>query len=265
MASAAAIAFENARLYESELTRRENAEILREATIALTSSVEFDSLFEIILESLNKLIAYSSASIELLQQEYYVIVAGRGIPKTLIGRRYMTNFDKWGGKEIMHRPVIIYDVQQDNRFEKFEGTEYIRGWMGIPLLTQGKLIGILNLDSHIAGYFTDEDAALAQTFGNQAAIAIERARLFQEQNRRSKIIETLADIANEIATTRDVIPALAKISQRALELLNANHVAIYLLQDDNVTLKTVTAHGIYRTQMLTHADSYPKNRRGHYR
>ena len=76
-------------------------------------------------------------------------------------------------------------------------------------------------------------------FANQAAAALENARLFQEQSSRSKIIEALADIANEIATTRDVPAALDQITQRALDLLNANNVAIYLVQDDNVTLRTV--------------------------
>ena len=56
----------------------------------------------------------------------------------------------------------------------------------------------------------------------------------------------------EIATTREVLPALELITQRALDLLDANHVAIYLLQEDNVTLKTVTAHGIYRNELLSH-------------
>jgi len=252
LATHAAVALENARLFEAEKQRRQEAETLRETTNKLTSAVELDELFEIILVSLKKLVPYESASIELAQNEYYEIVAGSGLPANLIGRRYLVDITKWGDNDIPRQPIIIYDVQLDERFEKFEETNYIRGWMGIPLLTQGKLIGFLNLDSRTPGFYTNEYAALAQTFGNQAAIAIEKARLFQEQNRRSEIIESLANIANEIATTREVIPALEKITQRAFELLNASHVAIFLLQDDNVTLKSVTAHGTYRKELLAH-------------
>ena len=97
-----------------------------------------------------------------------------------------------------------------------------------------------------------EEQALLEMLATHAATAIENARLFQEQSRRSKIIEALAAIANEIATTREVLPALDQIAQRALDLLNANDVAIYLLQEDNITLKTVTAHGIYRKELLGH-------------
>ena len=142
LATYAAIGLENARLYESELNRRENAEILRETTNKLTLAVELDELFEVILESLKKLIPYDSASIELIHQDYCEITAGHGIPENLIGKRYQVDISKWGIKEITRQPVILYDVQADDRFTKFEGTEYIRSWLGIPLLTQGKLIRI---------------------------------------------------------------------------------------------------------------------------
>jgi response regulator RpfG family c-di-GMP phosphodiesterase/putative methionine-R-sulfoxide reductase with GAF domain len=84
-----------------------------------------------------------------------------------------------------------------------------------------------------------------------AAAAIENVRLFQEENRRTRIIETLVDIANEIATTQDIIPVLDKITQRAMDLLNANHVAIYLLHDDNHTLKVISARGIHKQELLS--------------
>ncbi|MEP7134839.1 MAG: GAF domain-containing protein [Chloroflexota bacterium] len=254
-ATQAASAIKNAHLFESEKQRRKDAETLRETTNKLTSSVKLDELFEIVLDSLKKLVPYDSASIEMFHQDHCEIVAGHGIPENLIGKRYQIDINKWGDKEITRQPVILYDVQADKRFEKFEGTEYIHGWMGIPLLTQDKLIGFLNLDSRTPGFYTDEFASLAQTFGNQAAIAIEKARLFQEQIRRSEIIETLANVANEIATTREVIPALEKITQQALDLLNANHVAIFLLQDDTTTLKAVTAHGRYRKELLSHTQN----------
>ena len=153
----------------------------------------------------------------------------------------------------LRQPVIIPDVQQDSRFEKFEETSYIRGWMGIPLFVKDKIIGFLNLDSRTPGFFNEEHAAIAQTFANQAAIAMENARLFQEESRRSQIIEAMANIANEIAITREIIPALDKIAQRTLTLLNALSVAIYLLQDDNQTIKIVTAQGEYHKELLSHS------------
>lgn len=253
IANHASIAIENARLFEAEQRRRIEAEILREATFALTRSIEADKLFEVILETLEKLVPYDSASIEILNQGQLEIIAGRRINPALIGTKYPANPQKWGGIEKLRQPIIIDNVQTDERFEKFPGSEYIRSWMGIPLFSQDKLIGYLNLDSRTPAYFTEEHAARIQTFANQAATAIENARLLQEERRRSRIIEAMADIANEIATAREMTSALDKIAQRALELLQASTVAIYLLQDDNQTIKVITAQGAYREELMSHS------------
>ena len=422
LANSAAMALENARLYKSELARRQQAENLREATAILGTTLELQTLLGRILDAIAQLVPHDSASIflEHSQDEMEIaILRGLSNPEHSPGKK-IKKTNKWNELTFNHKALIIPDTNTDPRFEKWDGTESIRCWMGVPMIAQDKVIGYINLESCKANAFTERDATIAQTFANSAAIAlgnarsyqdalraserravlhrisqdiirftqdseqiytaiheaagklmpcdvfivalrdeakgenisiytveaghryeprsipagkgltgavinegksiilrneteigkrevfhfgspehvqsivaipmriggkvigmisaqcyrsyaygdeeqallemlathaataIENARLFEEQSRRSQIIEALADIANEIATTRDVIPALDQIAQRALDLLNANHVAIYLLQEDNLTLKTVTAHGIYRKELLAH-------------
>ncbi len=253
VANYTSVAIENARLFDAEQRRRKQAEILHKATQALTTSMELDKLFEIIFDSLAELVPYDSASIEMADKDgSFEIVAGRNISNELIGKKYTTNLEEWGGIEKLHQPLIIQNIQADDRFKKFEGSEYIKSWMGIPLFSQGKLIGNLNLDSKTLGFFHEEHVAVTQTFANQVGIVIENARLFQEIRHRSQIIEALADIANEIATTQEVIPALNKIAKRTLSLLNASSVAMYMLQDDKQTIKVVSARGAYQKELISH-------------
>ncbi|MBI5352445.1 MAG: GAF domain-containing protein [Chloroflexi bacterium] len=249
IANHVSIAIENARLFDAEKRRRKQSEILRKATEALTSSIELKQLFEIIFDSLAELVHYDSTSIEMIIQGKFEIVAGRGIPEHLIGQKHIADFEKWGGFEKIREPVIIANAQSDPAFEKRAGTEYIRGWMSVPLFSRGKLTGFLNLDSRIPCFFTQDHALIAQTFANQAAVAIENARLFLEENRRSTIIEAIASLANEIAITREVLPALDKIAERALSLLHAGTVAFYLLQEDGETIKVVTVQGAYEKEL----------------
>ncbi|MGZ9234627.1 MAG: GAF domain-containing protein, partial [Anaerolineales bacterium] len=124
------------------------------------------------------------------------------------------------------RPIILEDAQKDPRFQNWGETFTVHGWMAIPLVARGRVIGYITLDSYEPGVYNESIVETAMAFANQAAAGIDNARLFQEQSQRSRIIEALADIANEIATTREVLPALDQITQRALDLLNANHVAI---------------------------------------
>ncbi|HEX8990933.1 MAG TPA: PAS domain S-box protein [Anaerolineales bacterium] len=246
-------AIERLRLLASEQKQRMEAENLREATAALTTTVELDQLFEIILEALVKLVPYRSASIELIQDSRAQVVAGRGLPEdhVYIGRTWFANPSQWG--DGFRDPIIVPDVRKDPRFEILPGTEYIRGWMGVPMISQDRLIGNLNLDSDVEGSYTESHAALVQIFANQAAIAIENSRGFQEERRRTQIIQALADIANEFAGTQELEHALDKVSQRTRQLLKASHVAIYLVQNDNRTVRVVSASGSYSQQLLSHS------------
>ena len=66
----------------TEQKRREEAVNLREATAAITRTIELDSLFDIILESLSRLVSFNSASIELIDREQVEIVAASGLPRS---------------------------------------------------------------------------------------------------------------------------------------------------------------------------------------
>ena len=219
---------ERIQLFELERKVLQRSEILREATRELTSYFDTEKLFEKIFILLEKLIKYDSASIEMVDEHNIQIVAGKNIPQELIGKQYATNPEKWGGMEALHQPVIIGDIQKDDRFVKFEQTRYIRSWMGVPLIAQDKLIGFLNIDSRFPDYFNEEYVGIAQVFANQAAIAIENARLFDLEQRRRKEAETLSLATSSLTNALDMNDLLEKILDWLHKLVTFDSASIML-------------------------------------
>jgi len=254
LATHAATAIENNRLFESELIRRREAETLRQAASVISSTLDSNHVVKEILIALKQVISYDNASVFFHEGDQLRVAMAHGAPRA----EELTNLTFPAEEELFQqiqetgRPILLQDAQKDPRFKSWGNTSNVHGWMAIPLVTRGKVIGCITLDSYRPGVYNEAIVETAMAFANQAAAGIENARLFEEQSRRSRIIEALSDIANDIATTRELVPALDQIAQRALDLLNANHVAIYLLQEDNATLKTVTARGIYRNELLSH-------------
>ncbi|GAB4541046.1 MAG: GAF domain-containing protein [Anaerolineae bacterium] len=178
----AATAIDNARLFESEVRRRYEAETLREATAALASTLDLNNVLDSILAHLEQVVPYDSACVFLQEGNWLRAVAGKGFPAPdqIIGREYPADDALYAEIQRTVQPVILADAQADPRFQRWGGTDYTRGWMGVPLVVRGEIIGYLSFDSRRYAAYGEAEAALAQAFAVQAAAAIQNARLFEQ-------------------------------------------------------------------------------------
>jgi PAS domain S-box-containing protein len=228
LADRAALTIQNTRLFEAEARRRQEAETLREAIAALTSALDLNQLLNSLLTHLARVIPYDSASVLLREGEYLHAVAGQGFPNPAqVLDHYYSVQDALLFNEIQQtgRLLILADAQAEPRFVHREGIDYIRGWLGVPLRVSGQVIGLLTLDSRQVAAYSQAQAELAQAFANQAAIAIENARLFEAEAQRRQEAEALQDTAAALNSTLDLEEVLDRI------LANIRWVASYEVAD----------------------------------
>ena len=178
----AGVAVQNARLFENARRRAEEAETLRSASNAVTSALEVDRVLNEIIENLEKVVPYDSCAIFFKEDDHLQVMAGRGFPNPdkVLGRSFSMNNPLVIDSFRDRRVIILEDAQKDPRFQSWGDSGHVRGWMGIPLSARGSVTGFLTIDCRRPHAYTEEDAQLAQAFGNQAAIAIENARLFEK-------------------------------------------------------------------------------------
>ena len=239
----AATAIENARLYELEQHRHREAETLQQASAVVSSSLEFNKVLDTILVSLGNVIDFDSASVILVQENGELkIVASRGLPGKdhFIGRRFSPS-TRWRSMAENRQPLILADAQASPDFEKWEGTSYIRGWMGIPLVVRDMVIGEITVDSRHVNAFTEEDARMAKVFAHQAAIAVDNARLYENAVTAADRRAILHRAGQEIAqASQDPEKVYAAVHRAAAQLMPAEAFVITLL--DNQQEETV---GVY--------------------
>ena len=176
------VAIQNARLFESAQRRAVEAETLRQAASAVNSALEIDAVLDKILEQLENVIANDSSSVFLIEDDHVGMKAGRGLPnlKNLLARQYSPQNPLFIDIDNHQTPVIIPDAQADPRFERWGDANYIHGWIGLQLRVREERIGYLTIDSRRINAYNQSDADLAQAFADEAAIALENARLFQQ-------------------------------------------------------------------------------------
>lgn len=176
------IALQNARFLESANRRANEAETFRKASSLVASELELGQVLKEILIQLEKVMPYDSAAIFLATTEGLKVMAGRYLPNdnAIIGQTLPIEDKLFEEISESKSAIILEDAQKDHRFLGFGNTGYIRGWMGLPMYLRGQIIGYLSIDNKRVGAYSKESANLIQAFANEAAIAIENARLFQQ-------------------------------------------------------------------------------------
>ena len=135
------------------------------------------------------------------------------------------------------RPVHIEDVTSDPRYGWAQAVAEVkfRTGLGIPLVRGGEVVGVFSLIRTRVEPFSESQIELVQTFADQAMIAIENARLFNEvQSRTAELaksvgeLRALGEVTQAVNSTLDLKTVLDTIVAKAVELSGTGAGAIYV-------------------------------------
>lgn len=175
---------------KAEREQRELAEALRDTITAINSTLDYNEVLDLILVHLERVVPHKTANIALIEEPNNMhFVRARGYEElaegtSLLGQRFNRRaLPIWERVLADPRPIYISDTHQDPEWVFIKGFKWIRSYACAPIMVNGKVIGLLNLESDIPGFFSHEHARRLQTFADQAAVAIEKARLFDETKR----------------------------------------------------------------------------------
>jgi diguanylate cyclase (GGDEF)-like protein/PAS domain S-box-containing protein len=176
---------------QAEAAEREErllTEALRLTAEALGSSLKLDDVLELILENAGRVIANDSMTIMLLEGESLKVVRHRGYTERGL-KDYIENtefkIDDFPSLRLMietRQPSIIPDVRGTPLWSEQTRMEWIRSYAGVPIIRREQVIGFLNLDSATPNFFTPAHANRLKAFASQAAVAIENARLYEQDH-----------------------------------------------------------------------------------
>jgi PAS domain S-box-containing protein len=173
--------------HEAERRARTVADALREATVALTRSLDRETVLATLLDHMRRLVPFDRASVMLLEEASRVSVRaifdGHRVVPLAAGER--PAFDSTE-HPIVHgilttgTAVRIPDVRTDPDWSLPTDALTEASWMGVPLFARGTVAGLFSLSKREADYFKEEHVKLAETLSSQASVAVENAVLFEQ-------------------------------------------------------------------------------------
>jgi len=216
-ADQAAIAIENARLYQAEREQRELAETLRETGARLATMLDTGSVLDDILQQISRVVPHDAADIMLVEGDRVRVARWRGYERfnaqQFIATFTSTIVDLYDLPKMIAtgEPSCIPDTHADPRWKRFAPTQWIRSRVSAPLRVHGRVLGFINVNSATPNQFGQADADRLSVFANQAALALANARLFQAEQEQRDLAETLRDIGATLAATLDAEAVLERL------------------------------------------------------
>ena len=222
---------EQLQIRDRELAETREREIATGATLRVISSApdDLEQVFHTLLANAARLCEAQLALLFRYEAGLFQLIGHHGDTRsadfaaTAFPRDPFTASPSIGLGRIAHelRPVQIADLTQDSAYTEREPLRVVtveiggcRTWLGVPMLKDGRLVGAFVLWRREVQPFTDRQIGLVSTFADQAAIAIENVRLFNETkealDRQTATSEILRVISSSPTDTQPVFDAIAR-------------------------------------------------------
>jgi GAF domain-containing protein/signal transduction histidine kinase len=241
-----ASAIEQARLHAETVRRAEALAALNETSRLISARLHLPAVLATISRSVNALIGSASCGIGLLSAEGSAVehVAAQGFRmgewrtlSTPLGAGIIGRVAESG------TPLRVDDIQGDPRsvdpaLDEREGT---RSMLAVPLRVGDAVIGVISAYSREPGYFSSREETLLESFAEQAGIAIQNARLFEESQRRARETEALLAAGRAVSQSLELGETIRVILHQAREVLGVQSGSIFTLDEGTGELTSVAS------------------------
>lgn len=209
--------------------QNELAFALLDTAVALTSTLDLETVVDLVLANLARVVAHDEANVMILDGNEAVILAHRMESVKVEGnkKRRMSVVGAPYPAQMLatKQPVIVDNILGDDKLVRLSSEPTpTRSYIGVPIILDNQVIGFINLGSKTIGYFNQEHARFLQIFAFQTGVAIRNAQLYAQaqsmaaQRERERIARELHDKVTQILFSANAIAeALPHILDRKPE------------------------------------------------
>ena len=126
--------------------------------------------------------------------------------------------------------VRVSDVSKDSRY--INAIDSVRSELAVPLMIQGKCIGVLDIQSNRPDYFTPDQQNILTLLASRLAVAIENARLFERVRSQAATLLLLNDVSREMSSILDVEELLRRAAEQVKRVIDYQILSIMLYDEE---------------------------------
>ena len=238
-AAQAALAIKNARLYSRELRRIRELDGLQATLAGINTTLDLNSLLEEIVKRAIGLLDATLGELGLFDPETNSlrIVVSENLDKNYVGNVIKSGEGIMGRVAQTREPLAIADYKHwEGKMEEYRDLVPHAG-MAVPMLAGDELIGVVGVgDKLYDRQFTREDIRLLESFAQQAIIAIQNARLFQDAKQRAEEAEKLTRAGAAVASTLNQDEAINRILEQLAFVVPYDSATVLLREGEKLVI-----------------------------
>ncbi|MDI4635112.1 GAF domain-containing protein [Pelomonas sp. V22] len=266
LANGMSLALESARLFAETQrllseTEQRNSElaIINSVQAGLVAKMDVQGIHDLIGEKIREIFDAQVVVISLLDQQtrllHHPYAIERGQRLDLAPFKEVVGFRKHvmdSGQTLVINTGMARSLKAYGQPASLAG-EAPKASLWVPMIQGGRVIGVIslqNLDRENA--FSEAEVRLLQTLSSSMSLALETARLFADNQRRTRESAALAEVGRDISSTLDLVVVMDRISRHARELLGGDYSAVFLPTDDSEAAgyRAIAAQGEVAEQIL---------------
>ncbi len=246
LADLAVIALQNAQAYKRETWLVEEARVLNEISKELTSQLDPNHVFDLILENALKLTESTMGNLMLFDPDRNDLwmAAERGVAREKKGQRQSLD-EGIVGYVARTKQLLNVDLSQHPWNEIY--VPFIPGAyseLAVPLLSGNEFHGVLNIESTSRGSFSESHVRLLQELADLAVIALHNAGAYEREKHLVEEARVLNEISKELTRQFEPNHAFELMLSKALELTNSTLGSLHLYDPDTGYLRMVADRGV---------------------
>ncbi len=228
-------------LVRSEESRLTNLYEL--SRIITSSTMEPKKILNTIIEAVVRISGATSGSLRLIDKESNMLKleVACGFDKAIGVNELRIGEGITGWVARTGEPLLIPDVTKDERYVNVDAD--IKSELAVPLVIEGEVIGVANVNSTELNAFTTEDLESLTTLASHSAMIIQNSKLYDALNRRMNELSALADISKIIIGTMNLEEILAEIIERTAYIMKTKICSLMLLNEDGTELVIRVVYG----------------------
>jgi len=220
---------------------------LQRVTDAALAHLNLDALLAELLERTREVLETDTCAILLLDPAANELVARAAVgieEEVERGVRIRVGAGFAGKIVAEKRPVVLDEVDEKHVVNAILWEKGIKTLLGVPLVVESSVIGVLHVGRFDPRAFTDDDVELLQLVADRAAIAIEHARLFEAEQTARLRLENIQSVTDATIGLLRLDELLGQLLLRIRDILEADTCAFLLLDAETGELVTRAAVGI---------------------